>query len=227
MARRRRRKAGAGGALSADARTCEARHGTSAAGTATPSASAGADERALRKRRKTAVAFGFLLLGVVGLVGIARQSDLFGMDSVPPLEGTARQSLVEAMEHYEAIRGALSNDEYGVAADVAERLAASARAAAASAPPPAKSQLGRITHAATRLGRARDDPAAMRFAFGRMSRAFLTLLADEEVLRQGLYTFECLGAPGYGKWIQRSETPSNPYQGTRMRRCGLASRVEP
>jgi hypothetical protein len=67
---------------------------------------------------------------------------------------------------------------------------------------------------------SKDDPGAVRRAFGDVSQAVVALLNAEPALREGRHIFECSMAQGYKKCVQTTERISNPSIGTKMPGCG-------
>ena len=68
-----------------------------------------------------------------------------------------------------------------------------------------------------------DDVAAARKIFGDLSNA---LIAEIDALNkkgekfQQVFVFECSMTKPYGKWVQESKEIGNPYQGSKMPKCG-------
>ena len=73
----------------------------------------------------------------------------------------------------------------------------------------------------------REGLEAGREAFSEVSKRLIAWLSAEPALTRGRYVFECPMAKAYPKWIQQSETVSNPYMGAAMDTCGEASNWQP
>lgn len=121
-----------------------------------------------------------------------------------------RPALVQG---YEALRDRLADDDLPGAKKAAEAFAKSAGEAGEAA----------LAEAVGKLGAAPDLDKA-RLAFGEISKAYLTVLAQKPELKAGLFAFRCPMAEGYQKWVQVDEPMKNPYMGKAMLECG--SKVE-
>ena len=124
---------------------------------------------------------------------------------------------------YEGLRSRLANDQEVSAAEF-ERVAEAARETAASYSGAAAAHLEQLASAADEgAGRASLGLVVAREAFGEVSRHVVSWLADHPELANGRYVFECPMAKGYRKWVQQSDSVSNPYMGQEMVSCGSAS----
>lgn len=142
---------------------------------------------------------------------------LAGACSIPPPPAAPR----DALALYERIRAALARDDARGVPEVARALADVARRAAAGAPPATRLPLLRLGDAADGLaGTPTSDLAAVRLAFGEVSRGVVSLIVSEPALAEGRYIFRCPMAEGYRKWVQARAELENPYMGSRMLRCG-------
>lgn len=141
----------------------------------------------------------------------------------PQVEMTpeARADIDRALATYDDIRSKLARDQTATVSDDARRLEQAAGDASKSVPPSLRPTLESLSTAAAGLQRAnRDDPDAVRGAFGDVSRAAIALVGADSRLSEGRYIYECSMTEGYGKWIQTTDKVSNPYMGSRMLECG-------
>jgi membrane fusion protein, copper/silver efflux system len=136
----------------------------------------------------------------------------------------AAAELSDVLASYERIRGLLADDQLTETSAVATRLKTAAREAAGKAPAPLGEHLKAIATAADTLAAVpATDAAALRKAFGEVSRPMVALIAADPKLAEGRHLFECPMAEGYQKWVQTSATVSNPYMGKKMPTCGTAA----
>ncbi|HJK91319.1 MAG TPA: hypothetical protein RMH85_14425 [Polyangiaceae bacterium LLY-WYZ-15_(1-7)] len=137
------------------------------------------------------------------------------------VDATTRRHVGAALGHYETIRDALANDRGAPVTAAARQLAQASRAALHTASGNAQASLRALAPAADRLARTdAGDLAALRRAFGEVSRHLVTLLEAEPALARGKHLFHCPMAQGYGRWIQDDDSIANPYMGQRMLMCG-------
>lgn len=137
------------------------------------------------------------------------------------LSPAARATLEETLAAYEELRSALANDDASQLSSLATRLSTAAERAGMVAPESLRPTLRSLASSAESLGEVpREDIAAARRAFGEVSRLSMALLESDGSLRTGRYVYECTMTEGYGTWIQTTEEVSNPYQGSKMLRCG-------
>lgn len=119
----------------------------------------------------------------------------------------AKQALVAA---YDGVRDRLAADDLDGA-----RAAARPLSVVASAQPAlrgvASSAQGVLTA---------DSIERARTAFAVLSKRVVLAVAEEPVLRDTLFLFECPMVPGYKRWVQRDLALRNPYWGRRMLHCG-------
>lgn len=169
------------------------------------------------RRKARAVMFVALALALVGC------SKTPAATEGPRTELTteSRAQIDRVLGAYEAIRAKLASDQTAAIATDAQRLAQTARDAAGSAPPSLRPLLESLSTAAASLqGTTPDDADAVRKAFGVVSQATIALLGADSSLTEGRYIYDCPMTEGYGKWLQTTETVSNPYMGSRMLECG-------
>lgn len=70
---------------------------------------------------------------------------------------------------------------------------------------------------------ARENISDARVDFARLSTAVSDVMrARKQLLRAGMHLFECRMAPvvGTARWLQREESPRNPFFGASMLKCG-------
>jgi len=133
----------------------------------------------------------------------------------------ARASIDRALATYDDIRSKLAMDQTAAVSDDAKRLEQAAGDASKAAPSSLRPTLESLSTAAAGLQSAnRDDPDAVRRAFGDVSRATIALVGADSGLSEGRHIYECSMTEGYGKWIQTTDKVSNPYMGSRMLECG-------
>ena len=150
-----------------------------------------------------------------------------------PAESTTEQMLSKpeltegVLAAYERLRAQLASDKVASAEDF-ENLAEAARTASAAFSGEAKGHLEQLAGAVESV-----DPGVaegldqVREAFGEISQHLIALLSADPDLAKGRYVFECPMAKSYPKWVQQSETVSNPYMGPEMATCGVASAWQP
>lgn len=125
------------------------------------------------------------------------------------------------LAEYEAIRVLLVNDTADGVAERATKLATIATALGTDAREPAAGHLSAAAQAARALAAAdAGDLAAVRVAFGELSRPLVALVSADAALAAGVHTFECPMAEGYARWIQPTAELENPYMGQKMLACG-------
>jgi hypothetical protein len=118
------------------------------------------------------------------------------------------------LSHYESIRAALAGDD----------LAAAKKAAAVYVATPQEKAANEADakRAATRLGAGKKLVGASslsdaRDAFKILSRTAVHLAEGQK----GYYRYICPHVPNdEGKWVQRAQEVSNPYEGKAMPKCG-------
>jgi len=172
-----------------------------------------------------------MIMSVVAVLGVFLAACT--QQSTEPAQSTAEQmpSKAELTESvltaYERLRSQLANDEVASAAGF-ESLAEAARAASNPFSGEAKGHLEQLASSAE--SRAAGVAAGLdqaREAFGEVSRHLIAILSADPDLAKGRYVFECPMAKSYPKWVQQSETVSNPYMGPEMATCGVASAWQP
>lgn len=141
-----------------------------------------------------------------------------------PLPATA----AGVIEGYERVRQLLASDQVAAAGPAAKALATAAEGAASDKSVPDAAVFERLAPAAVTLSTTdAKDPDAVRRQFGEVSRVFVELLAKNQSLRGSRLVFECPMAQGYRKWVQLTPTINNPYMGSKMLECGVASTWTP
>jgi hypothetical protein len=135
-----------------------------------------------------------------------------------------RAALNEVLASYEQVRIALADDRLADATSPATALKGAAEKAAANAPAALTGHLRGIATAAGALSSpSAGDGAALRKAFGEVSRHVVALIEADPTLAEGRHLFECPMANGYKKWVQTTPNISNPYMGKEMLTCGAAA----
>jgi hypothetical protein len=114
---------------------------------------------------------------------------------------------LQAFEHYEGVRVALSSDSFSDVAAPAKRLVHTADAAGGA----------KAKQAAEQLAAAKDIEEA-RTHFGELSTILVPVFQKEGI--PGTHAFMCdmKNKP----WMQRGEKIENPYYGKSMLTCGSA-----
>ena len=139
-----------------------------------------------------------------------------------PEENSPRMEVV--LDAYERLRAALAEDNLAMAIPEAKNLETVAGVAAENADEAAGEPLSKLAESAASLAAlSSEDDAAMRAAFGEISRSLVSLLEENPELREGRLLFECPMATGYKKWVQNERPLANPYMGKKMLSCGSAS----
>ena len=124
---------------------------------------------------------------------------------------------------YERLRAQLASDKVVSAGDF-ESLAEASRSASEAYSGEAKAHLEELARSAeSGASQAAEGLPQAREAFGEVSRHLIALLSADPELARGRYVLECPMAKSYPKWVQQSETVSNPYMGPDMATCGVAS----
>ncbi len=127
----------------------------------------------------------------------------------------------ELMKPYEDCRALLAADKGDGVADCAKAIEAAANKGKASVSDKAKPHLEAIAAAAGNLASAAaDDIAALRLAYGEVSKPVVALLGASPEAAAKYHVFECPMAKGYKRWAQPDAKLSNPYMGTAMLTCG-------
>lgn len=162
------------------------------------------------------------LVAVTAVVGCDKSSEAPEAPA-STLNGAARTSIDSALKSYEGIRAALAQDRANVRPQ-ALQLAGAAKVALGAAPASLRGPLQDLSSSAENLATMMtQEVAEVRTAFGQVSKSVVALLAAEPSLQKGRHLFECPMAEGYKKWVQLSETISNPYMGSRMLECGATA----
>jgi len=137
------------------------------------------------------------------------------------------ESTEKVLVAYEHVRSQLANDEAVSEADL-ESLAAAARTASEAYSGEGKTRLEELASSAeSGASQAGEGLAQAREAFGEISRHLIALLSADSDLAKGRYVFACPMAKSYPKWVQQSETVSNPYLGPDMATCGTPTEWQP
>lgn len=159
----------------------------------------------------------FAVACCAAVVGCEKRSE--GPDA--NLSPAARSNLEATLAAYEDLRSALAHDDTSELPALASRLAKAADEAGEASPQSLRPALNSLSASARALGKADpDDIAAARSAFAEVSRQSVAILEADGSLRQGRRVYECTMTEGYGKWIQTADSVENPYQGSKMLRCG-------
>ena len=142
-------------------------------------------------------------------------------------EADPAPTLEAVFGEYEAIRALLANDTgKGVAAH-ARRMKQAAVAVSKGAAESAKPHLADAAASADKLAAVDEgDLAAVRLAFGEVSKPLVALLASDPKAAVDYHTFECPMAKGYKQWIQPNAELENPYMGQKMLTCGAEVKPE-
>lgn len=155
-----------------------------------------------------------------------------GQPGTDPAESAAKEtpkseSAEELFAAYEHVRSQLANDE-AVSEESFNTIAEAARATSSVLSGAAKGHLEQLASAAeSGADEAAQGLDQAREAFGEVSRHLIALVSANPELAQGQYVFECPMAKSYPKWVQASDTVSNPYMGPEMTTCGVASKWQP
>ena len=148
--------------------------------------------------------------------------------SAVPLPAAAQEGAQAALTAYETARDDLANDRTEGLAKAAKEIGAAAKKASQAGPENLKPSFDRLVAAAAKLETgAAGKIEESRAAFGETSEAMVALLSAEPGLAQGRYVFECPMTDTYKKWVQVDDQIKNPYMGSRMLGCGMASTWEP
>jgi hypothetical protein len=140
---------------------------------------------------------------------------------------TSETSAVSVLDAYEAVRARLAKDEEPEAGDY-EELASAARRTMPDHEGEARANLSELAMAAeAAAAEAGNGLPAARLRFGKFSEPLIAFLSLQPDLAQGRFVFECPMAKGYPKWVQGSDTVSNPYMGLKMASCGAAAAMAP
>lgn len=116
-----------------------------------------------------------------------------------------KTTVVQAFEHYEAVRVALSSDKFADVAPHAKELATHVEAIGGQTAKKAAMQLA----AAKTIEDARTH-------FGDLSTVLVPVFQKEKI--PGTSAFMC--AMKKKSWVQKGDTVQNPYYGTAMATCG-------
>jgi len=126
---------------------------------------------------------------------------------------------------YESIRRLLAEDQVTAVSSFSKELTAAAKGVVQAKAAAQLPVFERIATASAALATTdAKDPDAVRRQFGEVSQAIVELLTDNETLRGSRLVFECPMAQGYRKWVQLTPTINNPYMGSKMLECGVASK---
>lgn len=120
---------------------------------------------------------------------------------------------------YEVVRAALATDDHAAALRAAVELKAAAETGESEVTAPVAARFRNVAEAAGQLATSRDIAGA-RTSFSAVSREIVSLVASDTSLQDGRSLLSCPMVEGYGEWVQRSGTTSNPYWGRSMLTCG-------
>ncbi len=135
----------------------------------------------------------------------------------------------ELLDRYFDLSGALADDRLDLAAARFDALRQAADALAGSADTANASQLADVArrvakHAARSKEKPLKEPADARIAFGRISRATVSLLSEnggQTLFGKDVFLFRCgMANVGYENWLWWSDETFNPYMGRKMPTCG-------
>lgn len=175
---------------------------------------------------KTAPLFAAAVMAafILACTGPADQSS---SNASPAGSGTSAEdipnAIVPVFESYESIRAALAADQSPQPSQY-EGLAAAARRAAQEQTSEGEQVLVELSEAAkVAAAQASQELPEARRRFGEVSELLIGFLSANPGLARGRFVFECPMAKVYPKWVQSSETVSNPYMGSAMASCGSAS----
>ena len=160
-------------------------------------------------RRSLTFAIALLLALPLSLAACNREASDGNSDESTP----SAFDLRDVVEHYEAIRHKLLEDQTDGIKKEADTIAALSIENAN----PTSEGIGR---AAKQLSSKANDLEAARLAFGKLSQQLVAALATDAQLKRELRLFSCPMAKGYGKWIQSDADLGNPYMGQQMPSCG-------
>lgn len=136
----------------------------------------------------------------------------------------ARTAVGEILSAYEQLRAQLAADKADGVIETATQLEQAANRAAALVSTPLQARVQAIALSASHVKQVQGkNLEELRTAFGHVSRSIILLISAEPALEQGLNVIECPMATGFKKWVQPSDTVSNPYMGTKMLTCGVKS----
>lgn len=142
-------------------------------------------------------------------------------------EAASTEPSARVLDTYEKTRALLANDTVDGVAAAAKDLREAAEALAGKLSGDPRDHASELAAAAGKLeSAAADGIGGARTAFGHVSEHFVALLASDPELAQGRFVFECPMAQGYQKWVQADDKISNPYFGSAMLTCGMASKWE-
>ena len=129
--------------------------------------------------------------------------------------------LSQVMVPYEQCHRLLAADTGDGVQLCAADVAAAAVAAQKNGSKATNAHLSAIEMAARKLSRVpSSDLAALRLAYGELSRSVVSLVAATPTAKNNYHVFECPMAKGYKRWVQPSGKLVNPYMGTAMLTCG-------
>jgi hypothetical protein len=143
------------------------------------------------------------------------------------LPASSLEAAQSALKAYETARDDLANDKTEGLAQTAAAIEDGASKAGKEAPENLKPSFDRLSAASAKLKKSVTKVDDARASFGEVSEAVVALLSVEPSLAQGRYVFECPMTETYKKWVQVDDQIKNPYMGTRMLGCGMASTWEP
>lgn len=169
----------------------------------------------IRTARQCRAVFAFFLLVSVW--------PAFGTEA-ETLSAATQDGLRQALDAYEVLRSELAADRQPTAQNAAElaellhqvngTVDGSSEAATA---------LAAAVDAAEAVASATELSAA-RLQFGELSRALFELGSADSGWAEGWHVFTCpMVSKGYGKWLQPTDQLANPYFGSSMLQCGVAS----
>lgn len=159
--------------------------------------------------------------GALNAAVAAASANAVAAANTPPVGALADAAVAPtnaSLKSYEALREKLAADDLAGAQAQAKLVAEAATKAAADAGAAKQGLLDIATHA--RATAAATEIGAARLAFGDLSRDTVALMVGNPSLRAGRFLFLCPMATGYQKWVQTTQSLTNPYWGKRMLTCG-------
>ena len=160
-------------------------------------------------------------------VGCAAEPEAQNPPTTAGAPAPSEEAVASVLDAYESIRASLAADQE-VDPSHYEGLAAAARQAADDSQGTAHEYLAELATAAkTAADRPTTGLPDARMQFGNVSEPLIGFLSTRPELAQERFIFECPMTTTYPKWVQTSETASNPYLGTQMASCGTATAWTP
>ena len=134
---------------------------------------------------------------------------------------TTVDALRTAIEAYERIRATLSRDDTSGVAEAARAVAEALRGASSTVSDEQKPTFAETASLADKLTTTGNVDAA-RHAFAELNARLLPLLSADARLVSDKHVFEC-SMFEHARWMQTATAVENPYMGSKMLGCGVAS----